>query len=379
MSERSDGDERAVPQRPGADHGRYATPCCRDADVLVVGDRIAEVGVGLTAPEGTVEIDASRRHPDARHDRHPPAHVADRDARLRRRLDPDPVLRLVLPRVRQAVPARGHLRRQPARRDRGDRRRRHHHRRLVARPADRRSTPTPRSTPWRRCRAGSCSPTATSSRARGSGRPAPAFRDFVNRRLHGKGDMLGFQMAFDVTGDPAFPEKAAFEVARELGVPVTTHAGVWGATNDDGIRLMHENGFMTPQTIYVHAATLTHDSYHRIAATGGSVSVATESEQSAGQGYPPTWQLRAPRHPGLAVDGHQRLVERRPVLRDAHHARRRPVPGAHGGARQRRDGHPLPPAGRAGRRLGHPGRQPGARARLGRRQPGGRARRPTSC
>ncbi|GAA1846599.1 amidohydrolase family protein [Asanoa iriomotensis] len=121
---------------------------------------------------------------------------------------------------------------------------------------------------------------------------APEFRDFVNRRLHGKGDMLGFQMAFDVTGDPAFPEKAAFEVARELGAPVTTHAGVWGATNDDGIRLMHENGFMTPQTVYVHAATLTRDSYNRIAATGGSVSVSTESEQSAGQGYPPTWQLR---------------------------------------------------------------------------------------
>ncbi|MEV4706054.1 amidohydrolase family protein [Actinoplanes sp. NPDC049316] len=121
---------------------------------------------------------------------------------------------------------------------------------------------------------------------------SPEFRDFVNRRMSGGGDMLGFQMAFDVTGDPSFPEKAAFEVARELGVPVTTHAGVWGATNDDGIRLMHENGFMTPQTVYVHAATLTHDSYHRIAATGGSVSVSTESEQSAGQGYPPTWTLR---------------------------------------------------------------------------------------
>jgi cytosine/adenosine deaminase-related metal-dependent hydrolase len=118
---------------------------------------------------------------------------------------------------------------------------------------------------------------------------SPEFRDFVARRA---GDLSGFQMAFDVTGDPTFPEKAAFEVARELGVPVTTHAGVWGATNDDGIRLMHENGFMTPQTIYVHAATLADDSYHRIAATGGSVSVATESEQSAGQGYPPTWHLR---------------------------------------------------------------------------------------
>jgi cytosine/adenosine deaminase-related metal-dependent hydrolase len=121
---------------------------------------------------------------------------------------------------------------------------------------------------------------------------SPDFRAFVERRLAGAGDMLGFQMAFDVTGDPAFPEQEAFKVARELGVPVTTHAGVWGATNDDGIRLMHEHGFMTPENIYVHAATLEEDSYHRIAATGGSVSVSTESEQSAGQGYPPTWRLR---------------------------------------------------------------------------------------
>jgi 5-methylthioadenosine/S-adenosylhomocysteine deaminase len=120
----------------------------------------------------------------------------------------------------------------------------------------------------------------------------PEFRSFVSRRFTAGDDMLGFQMAFDVTGDPAFPERAAFEVARELGAPVTTHAGVWGATNDDGIRLMHEGGFMTPSTIYVHAATLTRDSYNRIAATGGTASVSTESEQSAGQGYPPTWQLR---------------------------------------------------------------------------------------
>ena len=121
---------------------------------------------------------------------------------------------------------------------------------------------------------------------------SPDFRSFVRRRFDGGSDLVGFQMAFDVTGDPAFPEKAAFDVARELGVPVTTHAGVWGATNDDGIRLMHEHGFMTPQNVYVHAATLEEDSYNRIAATGGSVSVSTESEQSAGQGYPPTWRLR---------------------------------------------------------------------------------------
>ncbi|MEU9383768.1 amidohydrolase family protein [Streptomyces sp. NPDC048279] len=121
---------------------------------------------------------------------------------------------------------------------------------------------------------------------------APEFRDFVRRRITGD-DMLGFQLAFDVTGDPAFPEKPAFEVARDLGVAVTTHAGVWGATNDDGIRLMHAHGFMGPETVYVHASTLSADSYHRIAATGGSISVSTESEQSAGQGYPTTWAVRS--------------------------------------------------------------------------------------
>ncbi|NJP44549.1 amidohydrolase family protein [Actinacidiphila epipremni] len=119
------------------------------------------------------------------------------------------------------------------------------------------------------------------------------FRAFVARRRDSAGDRLGLQLAFDVTGDPSFPEKPAFEAARALGLPVTTHAGVWGATGDDGIRLMHEHGFMTPQTVYVHGASLSADSYHRIAATGGSVSVSTESEQSAGQGYPPSWTLRS--------------------------------------------------------------------------------------
>src|SRR5262249_23179310 len=99
------------------------------------------------------------------------------------------------------------------------------------------------------------------------------FQAFARRRIDEADDLLGFQMAFDVTGHPAFPERAAYEVARELGVPVTTHAGVWGATNDDGIRLAHEHGFLDQSSVFVHAATLSADSYHRIAATGGSVSV----------------------------------------------------------------------------------------------------------
>jgi 5-methylthioadenosine/S-adenosylhomocysteine deaminase len=53
----------------------------------------------------------------------------------------------------------------------------------------------------------------------------------------------------------------------------------------------------------VHAATLSSDSYQRIAATGGSVSLSTESEQSCGQGYPPSWALRLHNIPvSLSID-----------------------------------------------------------------------------
>ena len=102
------------------------------------------------------------------------------------------------------------------------------------------------------------------------------------------------QLAFDVTGDPAFPEKAAFEVARELGLPVTTHAGVWGATNDDGIRLMHENGFMTPETTYVHAATLD----PRLA-TSGSRPPAARSR----------WRPSPSRAPGQGHAAHRQVLQ----------------------------------------------------------------------
>ena len=107
-------------------------------DVLVVDDKIAEVGTGLTAPDGAAGGRRDRRHRDAGDDRHPPSHVADGDAGVRRRLDAHPVLRLVLPRARPAVPARGHPRRQRGLGLGRSRVRRHHHRRLVPRPADRR-------------------------------------------------------------------------------------------------------------------------------------------------------------------------------------------------------------------------------------------------
>lgn len=105
--------------------------------------------------------------------------------------------------------------------------------------------------------------------------------------------MFGTQIAFDVPNqDDQFPELAAYRVAKELGLRVTTHAGVWGATNDWGIRNAYAAGVMEEGFTYVHAASLSEDSYLKIAATGGNVSLATESEDTCGQGYPPVHQLR---------------------------------------------------------------------------------------
>ena len=81
-------------------------------------------------------------------------------------------------------------------------------------------------------------------------------------------------------------------MARDLGVTVTTHAGVFNVTSDVGINQMYDGGYMVPGTVYVHAASLSPDCYYKIAATGGYASVSTESECNAGQGYSPTWKLR---------------------------------------------------------------------------------------
>ena len=73
---------------------------------------------------------------------------------------------------------------------------------------------------------------------------------------------------------------------------------------------MHEHGFMTPSTIYVHAATLSADSYHRIAATGG-FGVGLHRERAERRaGLPAHLEAARARHRRVAVHGHQRLVER---------------------------------------------------------------------
>ena len=126
-------------------------------------------------------------------------------------------------------------------------------------------------------------------------------------------DRMGVQIAFDVTGDPAFPEKAAFEAARELGIPVTDARRGLGRHQ----RRRHP----------AHARARVHDPRDDLRARlhphpgqlpadrrdGRPISVATESECSAGQGHAPTEQVLQYGIPvSLSVD--TSVVERRHVL-----------------------------------------------------------------
>ena len=189
---------------------------------------------------------------------------------------------------------------------------------------------------------------------------SPDFRSFVDRRFGSRDDMLGFQMAFDVTGDPAFPEQEAFKVARELGVPGDDARRRLGRDQrrrhpaDARARLHGARAHLRPRR-HAHRGLLPPHRRDR------RLRVGLDRERAERRpGLPAHLAAAQARHPGLAVDGHERVVERRPLLRDALDARRRPLARAPRGARQAGDGHQPPPACRAGRRLGDPRRQQGA-------------------
>ena len=294
-------DVRAGPAgRPARRHGarRWTTPrtgARPDTDVLVVDDRIAAVGPGLEVPEGTVEIDAT--------DGIVMPGMIDTHRHMwqtaMRGYGADWTLTQYFVwyylESGKALPPRGRARRQPARRHRGARRRRHHHAstgRTACRPP---TTPTPPSTRCRRCPAGSSWPTATSRQApaewidrrRSSATSSPAG---ITRRRHAR--LPAGLRRHRRPGVPGAGRRSRWPASSACRSPRTP--GVWGATNDDGIRLMHENGFMTPET----------DLRARRDAVGATPTTASpppaarsrcppRASRAPGQGYPPTWALRA--------------------------------------------------------------------------------------
>ena len=187
-------------------------------DVLVVDDRIAEVGTGLSAPDGALEVDATGgivmpgMIDTHRHMWQTAMRAYGADWTLTQYF-----VWYYLEHGRH-VPARGHPRRQPAS------------------PPGTPSRPGVTTTvDWSHglqtvdhADAAVDALQAVPGRfvlAYGNIQAAPwewtadpAVKAFFDRR-RSDDDMLGFQIAFDVLGEESFPEGPAFAFARELGLP----------------------------------------------------------------------------------------------------------------------------------------------------------------
>ncbi|MEQ3552732.1 amidohydrolase family protein [Pseudonocardia nematodicida] len=107
------------------------------------------------------------------------------------------------------------------------------------------------------------------------------------------GGLVSLQLALDASGEPGFPEEAAWRYAADNDLGVTAHTGLYGRGADALVDELRERGLLRPGLNFVHAAEFRPDTYEAIAASGGVISVATESECTFGQGRPATSRAEA--------------------------------------------------------------------------------------
>jgi cytosine/adenosine deaminase-related metal-dependent hydrolase len=109
---------------------------------------------------------------------------------------------------------------------------------------------------------------------------------------------------------PRGPEFTTMEVvkhdwalAREVGARITVHVGVGENGFTGGIKRMHQEGLLGPDTTYIHCCTLSDEELQYIVDTGGTFSIATAVEMQMRHGMPPIDRvLRLGARPSLSVD-----------------------------------------------------------------------------
>ena len=106
------------------------------------------------------------------------------------------------------------------------------------------------------------------------------------------------------------PEFTDFEVtrdhwklAREAGARLTAHVGVGSYGQDGKVQEFGEAGLLGPDTTYIHCTTLNDTEIQMIVDTGGTVSLAVPVEMMMGHGMPPIQRfLDRGLPPSLSID-----------------------------------------------------------------------------
>lgn len=109
---------------------------------------------------------------------------------------------------------------------------------------------------------------------------------------------------------PRGPEFTTMEVvrhdwalARDVGARITVHVGVSAYGFSGGVKRMHDEWMLGPDTTYVHCCTLNDEELKAIVDTGGTFSVSSAVEMTMQHGTPPIDRiLRLGTRPSLSVD-----------------------------------------------------------------------------
>ncbi|MCX4237837.1 amidohydrolase family protein [Streptomyces sp. NPDC020707] len=98
--------------------------------------------------------------------------------------------------------------------------------------------------------------------------------------------------------------EAEWRLARELGIPLTVHAGMGRLAGRFGmVEQLHGLGLLGPDTTYVHCCYFSEEEWRMVADSGGTISVAPQVETQMGHGWPPvTKAIEYGLRPSLSID-----------------------------------------------------------------------------
>lgn len=115
----------------------------------------------------------------------------------------------------------------------------------------------------------------------------------VKESLEGD-DMISMALA---TRGPGFcvddVVRAEWELAKELGIPITVHVGMGRMAGRFGmVKQLADADLLYEGTTYIHSCYLSDEEWQLVADSGSHISVASQVEMQMGHGTPPTVQCR---------------------------------------------------------------------------------------
>jgi cytosine/adenosine deaminase-related metal-dependent hydrolase len=98
--------------------------------------------------------------------------------------------------------------------------------------------------------------------------------------------------------------RAEWAAARELGIPITVHAGMGRLAGRFGmIKQLNDLGLLGSDTTYIHCCNFSDEEWRLVADTGGTISIAPQVEAQMGHGWPPVNKAREfGLRPSLSID-----------------------------------------------------------------------------